>query len=791
MTALPDPSASRAVLIGTSRYTHSSLDDLPAVASNLDALAGLLRSPDVWGLPAENCIVVSNPATVVEMIGPIARAAAETTDTLLVYYAGHGLVARLASELHLALTGSEQPNTSYTAVPFGLVREELAGTRAERQVVVLDCCYSGRALGRMAGGDSAEIVADEAVIEGTYLIAAASETKTAVSVPGERHTAFTAELLTVLRRGLAGKGPYLDLDTLYREIEASLRAKQRPLPQSRVRNTAGRLAFRNRAFNDRHQHWRELITEAERTARTLAKPEHAFGWIIAGLAAHDPAEAEQLARTIKKRKNREFRLSQLAEVIAGTDSADAERIAGTITDPLSRAETLAKIVEASAGQDPVAAERIARTITFPRQWAAALRNVAEALIERSPGRAQELLAEVERYIRTIADPQERAAELQANAVALIKHDLGQAMDLMTEAERLRAPTMTSDLYTRYLKVQEALGVLAEQAPAEAERFVHAMLAEASPDDRVSMLTSVVGDLAERAPAAAERIAYTFNDPELRFLRIKEFIGTLAGRDPDAAERVARTITNPKTLGPTLRTIAQALVEHNPDHANALLAEAEHAIRAHGEPGELVMELSAVAQVLARLDPTRAISLLDEAERLIPVALDAGTRAAVAAKDIFFRNAETTAAHHKFYFLKAMAAGWAELDPSRTAELLTEAKHHDQLRALGPLVMQDGIIRTLAKRDSTASVRVARLFSGGFAQAMAFEAIMEVLAPQDAAEAERIARTITDPRSQSRALQIIIEALIERDPPEAERIARSLPDPHAKIHMLGLLAISVP
>jgi hypothetical protein len=304
-------------------------------------------------------------------------------------------VARLASELHLALTGSEKPNASYTAVPYGLIREELAGTRAERQVIVLDCCYSGRALGRMAGGDPAEIVADEALIEGTYLIAAAAETRTAVSVPGERHTAFTAELLTLLRRGLRGHGPYLDLDTLYREIQTSLRAKQRPLPQSRARNTAGRLAFRNRAFNNRHEHWRDLLAEAERTARTLANPEDAFAWIIGGLAAHEPAEAESLARTITDRENREFRLSQVAEEWARTDPAEAERIVRAITDPESRASALATIAGVAAGPDPAMAERLARTITFPWHWARALRLVAESLIGRSPGRALELLDEVD------------------------------------------------------------------------------------------------------------------------------------------------------------------------------------------------------------------------------------------------------------------------------------------------------------------------------------------------------------------------------------------------------------
>ncbi|MDT3445595.1 WD40 repeat domain-containing protein [Pseudofrankia sp. BMG5.37] len=248
MSVFPDPGASRAVLIGTSHYTIPALEDLPAVAANLDGLSEVLRSSGVWGLSARHCVVVPDPATPQELIEPIIQAASEATDTLLVYYAGHGLLAGLAAELHLALTTSK-PNASYTAVSYELVREELLKARADRLIVILDCCYSGRALGRMSGSDPATVMADGAIIEGTYLIAAAAETKTAISIPGEPHTAFTAELLALLKQGVQGEGPYVDLDTLYQEIRASLRAKQRPLPQIRVRNTIDRLAFRNRAFN--------------------------------------------------------------------------------------------------------------------------------------------------------------------------------------------------------------------------------------------------------------------------------------------------------------------------------------------------------------------------------------------------------------------------------------------------------------------------------------------------------------------------------------------------------------
>ncbi len=58
MTGLPDPSLSRAVLIGTGRY--HTLADLDAVHNNLDALARALRDRRVWGLPASHCVVVED-----------------------------------------------------------------------------------------------------------------------------------------------------------------------------------------------------------------------------------------------------------------------------------------------------------------------------------------------------------------------------------------------------------------------------------------------------------------------------------------------------------------------------------------------------------------------------------------------------------------------------------------------------------------------------------------------------------------------------------------------------------
>ena len=81
-------------------------------------------------------------------------------------------------------------------------------SRAMRRIVILDCCYSGRALGQMF--DRISAVADEASAEGTFVLAATAENKTALAPPGQQYTAFTNELLNVIHDGIPGAWPAIE-----------------------------------------------------------------------------------------------------------------------------------------------------------------------------------------------------------------------------------------------------------------------------------------------------------------------------------------------------------------------------------------------------------------------------------------------------------------------------------------------------------------------------------------------------------------------------------------------------
>ncbi|MFG2867544.1 caspase domain-containing protein [Streptomyces sp. NPDC048338] len=242
--SLPDPSRSMAVLVGVGDYR--TMEPLPLVLNNLVSMQRMLTGKGSWGLPPENCVVVPNPAGPADVIEPIEAAGAAAKDALLVYYAGHGFKDFDNGALCLTLPGSRS-GLGYTAVYYDWLKGPIVRSGAPRKIVILDCCFGARAFPAMA--DSGSSVADQAEVEGTFLIAAAGETELAMADDGHGHTGFTGELVRLVETGVEQGPPLLDLTTCFNQLVRRLRAKSRPLPQQRTFNSAGSIAL---AHNPAH-----------------------------------------------------------------------------------------------------------------------------------------------------------------------------------------------------------------------------------------------------------------------------------------------------------------------------------------------------------------------------------------------------------------------------------------------------------------------------------------------------------------------------------------------------------
>ena len=518
MASLAEPGQSRAVLVGVSSYQH--LEVLNAVANNLTDLAGELTAENVWGLPADNCVVVPDPKTASEMLDPLEFAAQAATDTLLFYFAGHGLAPLAGSNLYLALPGSVKERM-YTAVPYDHVREAMLRSRASRRVVILDCCYSGLALGQM--GDPTDVLANEASAVGTFVLAAAAENRTA-QAPAWRNTAFTAELLETIRHGIPDKGPLLELNTIYRHLDQSLRAKNLPRPQARDRNTGGEVAlFRNQAYRPpvpRRALPEDLAAQLESRypAVRIGAVHELGGWLASG----------DRARAMTARQ----RLEHIAETDNPAVEAAARAYLNGSAPPTG-----------GASPQPNSASDVNNTTDT------AVKPPPESV--RSGHHAAELLADAERVARSIPRRDDRVEVLRDIAEKMEAIDPDQARRIFADVGRPRrvggfGPARWND------RGWKARGL------------------SRGPDDetRASILVQMEVSKAERtAPTdadGAERIARSVTDDRGKVEALSKVATAIAATNPDRAaqlladaERIAQSVTGKSGKAAALVAVAVA------------------------------------------------------------------------------------------------------------------------------------------------------------------------------------------------------------------------------------------
>lgn len=277
MPDLPDRAGSRAVLFGVSDYRH--LPAVPAARQNLKSLHGALTEPRAGVFDRSACVERLNPRSVDTFMQNLTRACLDATDVLLVYYSGHGVLDE-RGRLHLALGVTDPGRPQGNAVPFELVKEQVERARARVRVLVVDCCFSGKAMGWQAATVAQRQVVEvgeravEIVADGMYVLTSTDATELGRFVVGESHTAFTDALLGALH---PGDGREVRLQDLYGATFATLSRRGLPLPRCRQDDTAGRLIIRRGATT-------AGVAEARRPAPRPVHPRVRRG-IVAGVVA--------------------------------------------------------------------------------------------------------------------------------------------------------------------------------------------------------------------------------------------------------------------------------------------------------------------------------------------------------------------------------------------------------------------------------------------------------------------------------------------------------------------------
>ncbi|MEL3946436.1 MULTISPECIES: caspase family protein [Streptomyces] len=287
---------SLAVLVGTAQHVEpSKLPPLPQAAADVADLEQVLTGPSGL-LDASRVQTVLNPATAAQALGGFDLVQGDALDLVLFFYAGHGTLDA-EKQLCLALPGSvDTPDdAARTGLPVSALFARLKHVRAKRKVVILDCCFAGRAL------------YDPAVAD-VHVLCAAGRTEKALSDPDERNTGFTSALLRLLTEGVPDGPEYLDLGTLYRHLSVVLPTtpcpdeetgdmdRMLPAPRHRTTDLAEDVALaRNVAFGtalsrsglDARARFAQRVAELGRRAAPRPRPEYVThaGDLFAHIAA--------------------------------------------------------------------------------------------------------------------------------------------------------------------------------------------------------------------------------------------------------------------------------------------------------------------------------------------------------------------------------------------------------------------------------------------------------------------------------------------------------------------------
>ncbi|WP_147437667.1 WD40 repeat domain-containing protein [Streptomyces radicis] len=233
----------RAVLIGTGRHDPGSdLPELPTVDATLDGLEHALH--DVCGMAAERVTRVPGAAGPDEVVAAVEEAVLAATGPVLLSYVGHGLLGP-RDELYLATHASRSAGHIAGAVPYRTLRD-LLGEASHGSLVVLDCCFSGRARTPGTGGGARQPFAS-ARPRGSLLLASASHYQLSFAPPGEPHTLFGGRLLRLLTEGDPTGPPWLTADRVFAVLDREF-ADGRVRPSRQSEGTLGELVIaRNRA----------------------------------------------------------------------------------------------------------------------------------------------------------------------------------------------------------------------------------------------------------------------------------------------------------------------------------------------------------------------------------------------------------------------------------------------------------------------------------------------------------------------------------------------------------------
>lgn len=194
-----------ALLIGVSQY-GAGFSQLSAATNDVKAMQRVFQRPDMGDF--DEVVLLIDPDTremgiaIENLFGGRNR-----DDLLVLYFSGHGIKDENGN-LYLAnratLKNDRGGLIRSTAIAARFVQEIMSDSRARRQVVILDCCFSGAfAEGLVAKDDSSIDIRSQLGGEGRVILTSSTSTQYSFEQQGSDLSIYTRYLVEGIETGAA------------------------------------------------------------------------------------------------------------------------------------------------------------------------------------------------------------------------------------------------------------------------------------------------------------------------------------------------------------------------------------------------------------------------------------------------------------------------------------------------------------------------------------------------------------------------------------------------------------
>ncbi|MBW4594942.1 MAG: GUN4 domain-containing protein [Brasilonema angustatum HA4187-MV1] len=203
-----------ALLIGVSEY-EPGLNPLAGAVKDVDAIQRVLQHPDMGGFNKADITVLKNPQRqAMEEAIEALFFNRQKDDLVLVYFSGHGIkddIGRLYLATRQTRKNSKGELIRTTAVAASLIHDVMENSRSRRQVIILDCCFSGAfAQGMKAKDDGSLDIKNQLVetkqpeeVQGRAVLTSSSAIEYSFEQEGSELSVYTRYLVEGIEKGAA------------------------------------------------------------------------------------------------------------------------------------------------------------------------------------------------------------------------------------------------------------------------------------------------------------------------------------------------------------------------------------------------------------------------------------------------------------------------------------------------------------------------------------------------------------------------------------------------------------